>query len=263
MRRVKKSAETAEIKGVRAVILAGGRGTRLRPYTTVLPKPLVPVGDRPILELILHQLRSEGYRRVDLCVGHLSGLIEAYFADGRHLPDGLELCYHHEDQPLGTAGALHGIEDLTDSFLVMNGDILTTLRYSELMYFHRSSHAALTIATYRKSVKFDLGVVEHEGAVVTGFKEKPTIEAPVSMGIYVYEPSVLGHIPHDRFDFPDVVQALLAAGERVVAYPFDGAWFDIGTLGDHELATSEIERTPELFGSVPVSTSSTPFATLS
>ncbi len=142
---------------MRAVILAGGKGTRLRPYTTVLPKPLVPVGERPILELIIHQLAAAGFTRADLCVGHLGGLIRAYLTETGVVPDGVEVHYSWEDEPLGTAGALHLIERPDEPFLVMNGDILTTLDYGELLRFHRSGGAALTIATHHKDVPLALG----------------------------------------------------------------------------------------------------------
>lgn len=221
---------------MRAVILAGGQGTRLRPYTTVLPKPLVPVGDRPVLELIIHRLADCGFVQVDLCIGHLGELIMAYFADGSRIPDGMSLRYHREEDPLGTAGALRAIEDLDETFLVMNGDIVTDLDFRALVDFHREQNAALTIATMEKEVPISLGVVEHDDHRVTGYVEKPTLGFHVSMGVYVYEPRVLALMPPGHFDFPDVVTLLLRKGESVVSYPFGGTWFDIGTPDDHERA---------------------------
>ena len=231
---------------MRAVILAGGKGTRLRPYTTVLPKPLVPVADRPILELVIRQLIRHGFERIELSVGHLGGLIKAYF-DQVELPAGVELNYWWEDAPLGTAGALKRIEGLDESFLVMNGDVLTTLDYSQLMRFHEGQDAALTIATHRQNVDVDLGVIELEDGFVKEYVEKPTMKFDVSMGVYVYEPEVLEFIPERHFDFPDVVNALLEAGRGVAAYNSAGVWFDIGTVGEHERAVAEIEAHPELF----------------
>ena len=134
---------------MRAVILAGGKGTRLRPYTTVLPKPLVPIADRPILELVIRQLARQGFRRIDLSVGHLGGLIKAYL-DSIELPSGLEMHFVWEDAPLGTAGALTRIDSLDEPFLVMNGDILTTLNFAQLMRFHIGHEGALTIATHAR-----------------------------------------------------------------------------------------------------------------
>jgi NDP-sugar pyrophosphorylase family protein len=228
------------------VILAGGKGTRLRPYTTVLPKPLMPVAERPILELVLRQLARHGFSQVDLLVGHLGGLIKAY-VDHVELPEGLELRFWWEDAPLGTAGALTRIDDLTEPFLAMNGDVLTTLDYAQLMRFHQAHNAELTIATHRQNVDIDLGVIESEEGYVTEYVEKPTMRFDVSMGVYAYDPSVLELIPERRFDFPDVVNEMLKAGRRVAVYTGPGIWFDIGTIGEHERAAAEIEAHPELF----------------
>jgi len=232
---------------MRAVILAGGQGTRLRPYTTVLPKPLVPVGDRPILELILHQLARAGVTQVDLCVGHLGGLIRAYFDEGPPLPGGLQLNYVWDDEPLGTAGALHQIDVPREPFLVMNGDILTKLDYYELVHFHRERGAALTIATHEKKVELELGVIESDDETVTGYVEKPTLGYEVSMGIYVYDPRALAHVPRGHFDFPDLVLALVGAGETVKSYRYAGPWFDIGTAEEHERAVAAFQADPQRF----------------
>ena len=231
---------------MRAVILAGGKGTRLRPYTTVLPKPLMPVAERPILELVLRQLARHGFTQVDLLVGHLGGLIKAYL-DHIELPEGLELRFWWEDAPLGTAGALTRIDDLTEPFLAMNGDVLTTLDYAQLMRFHQAHNAELTIATHRQNVDIDLGVIESEDGYVTEYVEKPTMRFDVSMGVYVYDPDVLPLIPDRRFDFPDVVKAMLDSNRKVALYTGPGVWFDIGTVGEHERAVAEIEAHPELF----------------
>jgi NDP-sugar pyrophosphorylase family protein len=233
-------------EAMRAVILAGGKGTRLRPYTTVLPKPLVPIADRPILELVIRQLARSGFDRIDLSVGHLGGLIKAYL-DHVELPEGLELGYWWEDEPLGTAGALRQIEGLDEPFLAMNGDVLTTLDYAQLMRFHDGHDGALTIATHRQNVDIDLGVIESDDGFVTKYVEKPTMRFDVSMGVYVYDPSVLELIPERRFDFPDVVEAMIDAGRKVAVYTGPGVWFDIGTVGEHERATAELEAHPELF----------------
>lgn len=232
---------------MRAVILAGGKGTRLRPYTTVLPKPLVPVGDRPILELIIRQLAWAGFDRIDLSVGHLGELIRAYLSGEGIAPPGVTLEYHWEDEPRGTAGALQLIKPADDTFLVMNGDILTTLDYAELVRFHEQRGGALTIATHSKDVSLGLGVIEAEGAEVSDYIEKPTLSYEVSMGVYVYSQTALEHVPSGRFDFPELVLALLAAGERVTTYRFDGEWFDIGTLQEHEQAVAAYAENRDLF----------------
>jgi NDP-sugar pyrophosphorylase family protein len=229
---------------MRAVVLAGGLGMRLRPYTTILPKPLLPIGDRPILEIILGQLASAGFERVDLCVGHLGDLIRVYFSEGTVLPDGLELDWHWEpEEPLGTAGALRVVPGLDTTFLAMNGDILTTLDYGDLMAHHRETGAALTIAVQGRRVEIDLGVLELDGPRVTGYREKPTLTYDVSMGIYAYEPRALAHLPADgACQFPELVQRLLAAGEHVAYYRSEADWFDIGTTGEYERAVAELER---------------------
>jgi len=231
---------------MKAVILAGGKGTRLRPYTTVLPKPLVPIGERPILELVIRQLAHHGFQHIDLSVGHLGGLIKAYL-ESVELPEGLELEYWWEDSPLGTAGALRRIEGLDEPFLAMNGDVVTTLDYAQLMRFHNGHEGDLTIATHRQNVDIDLGVIESEDGFITSYVEKPTMRFDVSMGVYVYDPKVLELIPERRFDLPDVVQAMLKEDRKVAIYTGPGVWFDIGTVGEHERATAEIEAHPELF----------------
>jgi NDP-sugar pyrophosphorylase family protein len=229
------------------VILAGGKGTRLRPYTTVLPKPLVPIADRPILERIIRQLAKQGFERIDLSVGHLGSLIKA-FLDHIEIPDGVELHYSWEDEPLGTAGPLKLIPELDEPFIAMNGDILTNINYAEMLREHSGSDAALTIATRNQTVDLELGVIESDDGTVTGFREKPKLDFDVSMGIYAYDPSALEVIPDGRFDFPDVVRALMDDGRTVATYtPADGVWFDIGTITEHERASSEVEAHPELF----------------
>jgi len=232
---------------MRAVILAGGKGARLRPYTTVIPKPLIPLGERPILEILIGQLARTGVERIDLCVGHLGRLIETYFADSRTLPGSIDLRYHWEAEPLGTAGALAQIDDLDEPFLTLNGDILTNLDYAHLMRSHTERGGALTIATHTKKTQLELGVIEEEGGEVTAYIEKPKFSHTVSMGIYAYDPSVLDHIHHDRLDFPDVVRTLLDAGQRVTTYAFDGEWFDIGTVEELARAHEFLESNPRVF----------------
>jgi NDP-mannose synthase len=233
---------------MRAVILAGGLGTRLHPYTTVLPKPLVPVGDRPILERILHQLAAAGVTRVDLCVAHLGELIRAYFTESKAAPPGVELRWHWEDEPLGTAGAIRVVPDLEDVFLAMNGDVLTNLDYRALVDYHCAREAALTIAMHRKHIQIDLGVIESTDGFVTAYREKPSLTYDVSTGVYVYDHRVLVKMPEGPCQFPDLVQLLLACGERVAAYSaFDAEWFDIGTVGELERATTRLAEHPELF----------------
>lgn len=235
---------------MRAVILAGGLGTRLRPYTTVLPKPLVPVGDRPILEHILGRLAECGVTRVDLCVSHLGELIQTYFSQAKTVPDGMELCWYWEDEPLGTAGALTVVPDLAGSFIAMNGDVLTTLDYRALMTHHREQGALLTVATHARAVEIDLGVIESSGGAITAYREKPTLHYDVSMGIYVYEARTLEFMnPGRPCQFPELVARLLNAGERVATYQTDAEWYDIGTLAEYERAVADFEARREIFES--------------
>src|SRR3954452_12165798 len=234
---------------VRAVILAGGLGMRLRPYTMVLPKPLIPVGDQPILEHIIRRLAAAGVRRVDLCLGkHLGGLIETYFTQATTLPESVEVVYHWEQEPLGTAGALRQLTDLDETFIAMNGDILTTLDYSALLAAHAESGAALTIAMQRQKVDISLGVIECQNGSVSGYREKPSLTYDASMGIYVYEPCALAHLPSEGpCQFPELVIRLLEAGERVEPFRSDAVWYDIGTITEYERAVQELRRRPEIF----------------
>lgn len=227
---------------MRAVILAGGKGTRLAPYTTVFPKPLVPIGDMPILEIVVRQLRRAGVRRITMAVGHLAELLMAFFGDGSRF--GVQVDYSREDQPLGTAGPLALLDGLEDTFLVMNGDILTTLDYMALVAYHRDQQAAATVAMHQRSVKIDLGVIEvNQQNHIVRYIEKPTYNYHVSMGIYVFEPVVLRYIERSvRLDFPELIWKLLANNQPVLGYPYDGYWLDIGRPDDYARAVEEFEQ---------------------
>ena len=226
---------------MKAVILAGGKGRRLRPYTTVLPKPLMPLGEMPIVEVVLRQLAANGFREVTLAVGYLAELMMAYCGDGSKF--GLHLRYSREEEPLGTAGPLALIEGLTDTTLVMNGDVLTTLDMRAMVARHRASGAVATIATHRRQHQINYGIIESDGANrVTAYIEKPTHHYQVSMGLYLLEPAVLARIaPGEYLDLPDLVRQLMADGQPVMAYPFDGYWRDIGRHDDYEQAVEEFE----------------------
>lgn len=224
---------------VRAVVLAGGKGTRLAPYTTILPKPLLPVGDLPILELLLRQLRRAEIRSVTLAVGYLAAILRAFFGDGERL--GLELDYSYEDEPLGTAGPLRLVSGLNAPFLVMNGDLLTDLDFRSLLAAHRERDAVATIGTCRRDVPIDLGVIETNAqGEITAYVEKPVLSYRASMGIYVFQPEVLRHIPKsNRFDLPELIQAMMSAGERIQVYEHSGYWLDIGRPDDFEKAQAD------------------------
>ena len=226
---------------MRAVILAGGKGRRLTPYTRVFPKPLVPIGDMPILEVLIRQLRAHGVHDVTLAIGHLGHLLRAYFGDGARL--GVRISYSEETCPLGTIGPLACMPRPEETFLTMNGDILTTVAFGELVRFHRQEGALATIAMYRRSTKIDLGLIVCDGGNrVVDYVEKPTYTYTVSMGVYVFEPRVLDYVtPGQYLDFPDLVRQLIAAGERVLAYPFEGYWQDLGRPDDYEQAARDFE----------------------
>jgi len=228
---------------MKAVVLAGGKGTRLAPYTYILPKPMMPIGDHPILEILLRQMGRAGIKEVTLAVGHLAGLMQSYFKDGSQYK--LKIDYALEEKPLGTVGPLAFIDGLTDTFLVCNGDILTLLDLNELVAFHKERKAICTIASHQRTHKVNLGVIEHEknSHQVTGYIEKPIQDFLVSMGVYVFEPNVLQFIPRgEYFDFPTLVNTLLAAGEKVICYPYDGYWRDLGNTEDFMEANDDFEN---------------------
>lgn len=230
-----------------AVILAGGQGTRLRPYTTVLPKPLMPIGDMPILEVVLRQLERAGIRRVTLAVSYLAELIEAFCGDGGRF--GLDIRYSREPRMLSTAGPLKLVPDLDATFLVMNGDVLTTLDYRAMLAQHVASGATATLAMHRRTVKIDYGVVEANGdGTLNAYLEKPEYHYTVSMGINVLEPRALAFIGDDEsLGMPDLMLRLKAAGEKVCVYEAPCTWLDIGRMDDYETALETFESNRDGF----------------
>lgn len=223
-----------------AVILAGGRGTRLRPYTTTIPKPLVPIGDDcAILEIVLRQLAHADFRRITIAIGHLGELIRAYVGDGGQW--GLEVDYATESSPLGTMGPVVALLDrLPEHFLVLNGDILTDLAYGELLAHHVGTGAPLTIASCRREVNVDFGVLEEVDERVVAFHEKPRLEYSVSMGVYALSRETLAGYPTGQpLGFDQLVLDLLAAGRNPATYPFSGYWLDIGRPEDYDRANLE------------------------
>ena len=226
---------------MKAVVLAGGKGTRLAPYTLVFPKPLMPIGDMPILEILLRQMKNYGIDEVILTVGYLSDLLKSYFGDGSRFD--IKLTYSYEQTPLGTAGPLSLINGLDDTIFVTNGDVLTTLNFSHMLAWHRKKRAAATIATHPRNVKIDFGVVHNDSDHrITDYTEKPSLDYLVSMGIYIFEPEVLNYIPHEQYmDFPDLVLKLIQTGNTVTGYPFAGYWQDLGRLDDYSQATADFD----------------------
>lgn len=228
----------------RAIILAGGKGTRLQPFTAHFPKPLVPLGDTPVIEVLIRWLIQNGITDVTLTLGHLAELIRAYFDHRKQLADQITLRFVQEEEPTGTAGSISLVKDLTDTFLVLNGDLLTNLDLQALIQFHKEQNAILTVAAHRRDVKVDLGVLEFDSNMrITDYKEKPETTYHVSMGIYVYEPTVLAYIQSGTYlDFPNLVLRLLENGEKVCAYPADCLWLDIGRPSDYALAQELFEN---------------------
>ncbi len=227
---------------MKAVILAGGKGARLAPYTVVLPKPLIPVGDRPILEILISQLRHFGITELVVAVGYLAELIEAYFGDGS--ASGVHIAYSREHEPLGTAGPLGLIDGLSEPFLVMNGDLLTNLDYRQLVSSHQEGEAICTVAMYQRQIQIPLGVMELDDRnQLVDYIEKPTYEYRVSMGVYVFDPEVLEYLePGKYLDFPDLIKILLQDNKKVAGYPFDGYWLDIGRHEDYAQAMEEFDQ---------------------
>lgn len=235
--------------GLRAVILAGGKGVRLQPFTVNFPKPLVPLGERPIIEVLMQRLLDFGIYDITLTVGHLAELIKAYFQQRREFSRRFKLSYVEESHPTGTAGSLASVRGLTDTFLVMNGDLLTDLDLHALVAFHRNQKAALTIATHKRHVKIDLGVLEFGNDLrINAYHEKPEHIYHVSMGIYVYEPHVLKFIEMGKhLDFPDLVLRLIERNVKVCAFPADCLWLDIGRPDDYAKAQELFAEKPEKF----------------
>ena len=221
---------------MKVVIQCGGQGTRLRPYTMILPKPLMPVGSKPVLELLLKWLRRNGTQDVYITTGYLSALIRAVCGDGRQWD--MRIKYTEEPEPLGTIGPLSLIRDRLDStFLVMNGDILTNLNFTAFTNYHRQHRSALTIATTTRTVKMDYGVIESPTGRVTQFREKPTLSQLVSMGIYCMEPHILDYIPSGvPFGFDDLMLAVMEHGVPVHTFGHDGLWLDVGRVQDFQQA---------------------------
>jgi len=218
---------------MQAVILAGGKGRRLRPYTTILPKPMMPVGEKPILGIIIERLAESGITDIIVTVGYLAGIIRAYFGDGRQL--GVNIEYFVETEPLGTAGCLSLIENLNEEFLVMNGDILTNLDFTDLIEYHRTMGNPVTICSYKKEIQLTLGVLELSGVAVRDYIEKPRYSFDISMGIYAMNRKAVDHIPKNQyFDFPTLIKRLIAAQEPISVYKFEGDWYDIGREEDYK-----------------------------
>jgi NDP-sugar pyrophosphorylase family protein len=230
-----------------AVILAGGVGARLKPFTMNIPKPLLPLGDVPILDVVIRQLAAAGIDRIVLTLAHMPYLFSAWIGDGQRF--GVRIEYAIEETPLGTAGPLRAITGLEEDFLVMNGDLLTTLDYREVIRAHLDRAAWGTIALSRREVRIDYGVIVSDAAgLLEDYIEKPTLPYAVSMGINVLNRRCLDYIPPDvKFDIPDLMLAVHRAGHPVVCHSTDCYWQDIGRFDDYQQASADFEQNPERF----------------
>jgi NDP-mannose synthase len=227
---------------MQAIILAGGKGVRLKPYTTSFPKSLVPVGDYPILEIIIRQLKKNGFDTLTLAVGHLASLIQAYFDNGKKW--GVDISYSFEDNPLGTAGPLKKIKNTEENFLVLNSDDLTDLNYLDFFQCHTKSQHMITVSRFVKKVKIDFGVIQDgENQTIKDYIEKPEYTFGVSMGIYAFNRKVLDYIPEDSyFDFPQLIKSLIKHNIPIHYRDHDGFWLDIGRPEDYETATAKFDE---------------------
>ncbi len=232
---------------MKVIILAGGKGRRLYPYTVVLPKPLMPIGDFPILEVILRQLKKCNLVDITLAVGHLGNLIQTYFGDGSKW--GVNIEYSFEEEPLGTVGPLTCLNNLDQTFMVMNGDLLTTLNYLDLVEYHKKQNAIATVASQKRWVDVDFGVIQKDkDESMVKYIEKPRLSYLVSMGIYVFEPEIIDFIPRgEKFDFPDLMQLLLQKEKKVGIYESFDFWLDIGRPDDYQKAVEEFEKNRNKF----------------
>ncbi len=226
---------------LKAVVMVGGYGTRLHPMTERLPKSMLPIGDRPLLELTLRKLWEAGIRCVNLATHYKADIIAEHFGDGRNF--GLEIRYVEENQPLGTAGALSMIENTNDPLLVINGDILTRVDFRAMLDFHRQHSADMTVAVRQHELRLPFGLVETDGPAITGVSEKPVLRHFINAGIYLLNPEMCRFVPHGhRYDMTDLISKLIAEGRRVVSFPVREYWLDIGQVEDYEKALDDFEN---------------------
>lgn len=226
---------------MKAVILAGGKGTRLKPYTTVIPKPLVPVGEKAILEILISRLKKHGVDEIYICLNHFAEIIMAFFGDGTRF--GLKINYSLEHEPLGTVAPIKLIDSLPENFLVMNGDLLTDLNFQDLFNYHLDGNSLLTVSTYTRTSKIDFGVIDfdYSSLIATGFREKPEYTFEVSMGVYVMNRKVLDLVPYNtHFGFDNLMISMLEKNQPVRIFPYKGYWLDIGRPDDYEKANEDI-----------------------
>jgi NDP-sugar pyrophosphorylase family protein len=227
---------------MKAVIMAGGLGTRLKPFTHIIPKPLLPVGEQSVLEVTIQKLKAQGFDEIILAVHYKSDLFESYFGDGSKF--GIRIRYSKEKQRLGTAGPLKlAAPYLSEPFLVMNGDILTNMDFTKLRRFHERNEADFTLVTKKIQLPLHYGVVDKDGDRILGIQEKPIVESEISSGIYFLNTAVLDSIPDgERFDMTDLMRDLITAGKSLYAYPLEDYWLDIGQMEDYQQAQKDFEN---------------------
>lgn len=230
----------------RAIILSGGKGTRLRPYTAVLPKPLMPIGEYPILEVIIRKLARQGFDHITLALNHQADIFKSFFGDGSKW--NIKIDYSLETKPLSTMGPLTLIDDLDENFLIMNGDVLSDINYAELYEKHIANESMFTISSYERKEKIDYGVLETEEGILTGFVEKPMYTFEVSMGIYIANKKILDYIPfNEAYGFDQLMLELIRDNKKVRVENYHGIWLDIGRPDDYEKAIDLYEENRGLF----------------
>jgi NDP-mannose synthase len=217
---------------MKAIILAGGKGVRLRPFTYIIPKPLMPIGEVPILNILINQLTKAGFKDIIISTGYKKELIEIFLRElekNKHI----HITYSYEKKPLGTIGPLSMLKGkVKEDFLLMNGDTLSNIDYADFMNYHKKSGNIATIGVYKKNIYIDFGVLKLENDKIVDYLEKPNYSYPVSMGIYAFKPEILKHVPSKHFDFPELIKLLIKKGEKIGVYHFDGYWMDIGRTED-------------------------------
>jgi NDP-sugar pyrophosphorylase family protein len=230
-----------------AVILAGGKGVRLKPFTMVIPKPLLAIGDLPIVEVVIRQIAAAGIKRIALMLGYMAQLFIATFGDGSRW--GINIEYYIEEEPLGTAGSLRMLKNPDKNLLVMNGDILTTLDYRKIIEYYQTQKAWGTIAVTKRQALIDYGVISKtpEG-LLDAYREKPVLEYDVSMGINILSSECLSFIPSDKkYDIPHLMTALKSDGKKIICYETDCYWQDIGRFEDYKQASADFVKDPKIF----------------
>ena len=237
---LRSDLQSIDALGVRAVVMAGGFGIRLRPLTDDTPKPMLPMGDRPVMEHIIGHLRDAGISKVNVTTHYLPDKIKSYFGNGSDF--GVSIDYVEEYSPLGTAGSLSLIESSNEPLLVINGDIMTRVDFRSMVAFHRKHKADLTVGVRQFELKVPFGVLDCDDMHVTAIREKPAIKLFINAGIYLLEPHVHAIIPHEkRYDMTDLMAHLIDTGNRVVSFPIIEYWMDIGRISDYEKANADLE----------------------